>query len=193
MSLTELLLEQRLDSAMKEKRARYAEFTKERANWSSANRRFEVALSKGLHLHWLSKSRDELENAVASLFDDLHYEAVEVGGSGNAGIDLILKKENRTTIVQCKAWSGQCGPAVIREAFGAMHAMQADDAIVVCPRGFTQAATEFAKDKPIRLLSVDELSMATYAFEQYLPHWLSNPLDVDKLRREMKKRYPRTS
>lgn len=187
MTVDEWLLERVQSKLQKEKRVRYEAFSKARSNWSIMNQEFEKALSRGLHLNWLSKTGSELEYAVAGLFEDLDYQVEINGGPGDRGVDLFLRKDGQLTVVQCKAFGKPCGPAPVREVFGAMHAFHADSAMVVCPRGFTGAAEEFAKGKPIQLLSVDDLAQAYYRFDNYLPHWLSNPLDTKELIRNINK------
>lgn len=193
-TLAESILESKLNDELRGKRDRYHQYLSSMAKWRSINRDFERALSRGVHAYWLSKTGVELEEAVADLFSDLGFEVQTTPASGDQGIDLILKKDGSTSVVQCKALGKPCGPAIVRETFGAMHAFKADEAMVICPRGFTQASIEFAKDKPIQLLTVDELATALYAFESYTPHWVASVRTVDDLNREVRRRYlPRHS
>jgi len=186
-TIDEWLLDRFQTALQKDKRVRYEAFSKARSNWSIVNQKFEKALSRALHVSWLSKTGSELEYAVAGLLEDLDYEVETHGGPGDRGVDLMLRKDGQLTVVQCKALGKPCGPAPVREVFGAMHAFKADAAMVICPRGFTAAAEEFAKGKPIQLLSVDDLAQAYYRFDNYFPHWLSNPLDTKELIRNINK------
>lgn len=86
--------------------------------------------------------------------------SVEVTGQGGAdgGIDLILKWQGGTAIVQCKHWRDQqVGVTLIRELFGVMTHMGAQRGILVTCGTFTPDAYAFAKGKPIELVNGNEL------------------------------------
>ena len=79
--------------------------------------------------------------------------------SGDQGIDLILTKDGKTTIVQCKGKRGSSGPAVVRELYGSFAAYDgAHCAILACNGGFTQGVEDFARGKPIILISAIEIA-----------------------------------
>ena len=61
-------------------------------------------------------------------------------------------------LVQCKQWKAQkVGVSVVREMFGVLTASNADKVIVICSGKFTQQAIDFASDKPIELITGNEL------------------------------------
>ena len=71
----------------------------------------------------------------------------------DGGVDLVLRKAGRTSLVQCKQWKVfAVGAPVIREMFGLMTAEHADEAIVVTSGKFTAEAESFAQGKPIQLV-----------------------------------------
>lgn len=106
---------------------------------------------------WASLSGAEFERALGNLLQGLGYGVVQTGGTGDEGIDLLVRRGNRTTVVQCKRYKSPAGPAVARELYGAMVAYGADHALLACTGGFTQGATDFARNKPITLWSLDDL------------------------------------
>ena len=76
-----------------------------------------------------------------------------LGQGADGGVDLVLRKAGRVSLVQCKQWKVfSVGAPVIREMFGIMTAERADEAIIVTSGGFTSEAERFAQGKPIRLL-----------------------------------------
>jgi len=76
----------------------------------------------------------------------------------DGGVDLVLYKVGRISLVQCKRWKTySVGAPVIREIFGVMTAEQAHEAIVVTSGRFTRDAQEFAAGKPIRLVDGPQL------------------------------------
>jgi restriction system protein len=76
----------------------------------------------------------------------------------DGGVDLILQKDGRKSLVQCKQWkSSQVGRPVLQQMYGIMTAEGADEAIVVTSGRFTNEAREFANGKPIQLLDGPDL------------------------------------
>jgi restriction system protein len=104
-------------------------------------------------LHWRN-----FEELVAEAYRRQGYRVTEGGFGADGGIDLELRKGDELTIVQCKQWKVQkVGVNVVREMFGVLTASNADKVIVICSGKFTQQAIDFASDKPIELLSGNEL------------------------------------
>jgi restriction system protein len=76
-----------------------------------------------------------------------------LAGGADGGIDLILRKDGQTSLVQCKRWKTQSvGAPVIREMFGLLAHHRADRVIVVTSGQFTREALAFADGKPIDLI-----------------------------------------
>lgn len=101
----------------------------------------------------------DFEILVGEAFRRKGYTVVEnmVGGA-DGGIDLLLKKDNATHIVQCKQWrKSKIGVAVVREMFGVLKASSADSVFVVGSGYFTKEAIAFAADLPITLIDGKEL------------------------------------
>ena len=104
-------------------------------------------------LHWRN-----FEELVAEAYRRQGYRVTEGGFGADGGIDLELRKGDERVIVQCKQWKAQkVGVSVVREMFGVLTASNADKVIVICSGKFTQQAIDFASDKPIELLSGNEL------------------------------------
>lgn len=119
---------------------------------------------------WLLDTRTGLES-LASLgwpdFERLVGEAfrregyaVEESGLGGAdgGIDLVLRRDGRRTLVQCKQWRRHKVPVnVVREMYGLLAHHGADAVCIAALGGFTPDAGRFAQGKPIRLIDGAEL------------------------------------
>lgn len=126
---------------------------------------------------WLGRSRRRLVDTQTSLeslrntpwkqFEYLVAEAYRrqgyhvdysLGQGADGGVDLTLRRDGRTSLVQCKQWKVfSVGAPVIREMFGLLTAEQADEAIIVTSGNFTREAQEFADGKPIRLVDGPQL------------------------------------
>jgi len=96
----------------------------------------------------------DFERLVAEAYARLGYRVEETGQSGaDGGIDLILRRDGRTTLVQCKRWRTQSvGVAIVREQFGLLMHHGADATIVVTTGDFTPEARAFAAGKPMELV-----------------------------------------
>jgi hypothetical protein len=98
----------------------------------------------------------ELE--VAKILMNKNYIVKHTGSSyGDKGIDLILKIENKTIIIQCKAFKNYISAGYIRELYGTLIHEKADEAWLIATSGFYSGAKAFAYDKPIRLLTIRDL------------------------------------
>lgn len=97
----------------------------------------------------------QFERLVAEWFHRQGYQVSETGGGGpDGGIDLTLRKDGRTEIVQCKQWrSRQVPVATVREMWGLMQHHGANAVWIVCIGDFTPDASAFAAGKPIRLVT----------------------------------------
>lgn len=81
------------------------------------------------------------------------------GNGPDGGVDLILKKDGNSLLVQCKQWKAwKVGVKVVRELYGVMMDGKADGAIVVTSGIFTQEARAFEEGKPIDLVERQQLA-----------------------------------
>lgn len=96
----------------------------------------------------------DFEFLVAEAYRRQGYDVdFSVGKGADGGVDLVLRKAERTSLVQCKQWKVfSVGAPVIREMFGLMTAEHADEAIIVTSGKFTAEAESFAQGKPIQLV-----------------------------------------
>ncbi len=97
----------------------------------------------------------EFEMLVGESFRRRGYAVEETGlGGKDGGIDLIVRKEGRTELVQCKQWKNrQVTVATVREMWGLKAHHHADAVHIVCIGHFTPDATAFASGKPIHLIT----------------------------------------
>jgi restriction system protein len=97
---------------------------------------------------------------VGAAFSHLGYAVQETGGGGaDGGMDLILVKNKKTILVQCKHWkSTAVGVPVVREMYGLMVSEEMDIVMVVTSGSFTKDARFFAIGKPIVLVDGPRLA-----------------------------------
>ena len=101
----------------------------------------------------------EFELLVGEAFRRQGFRVEEHGGSApDGGIDLVLYKDGKKAVVQCKRWKTySINVSLVRELYGVMTAEGADACIFVTSGSYTVDALDFARDKPIRLIDGDEL------------------------------------
>ena len=107
----------------------------------------------------LALSPNEFETITAAAFEARGWRVEIIGREGRAdgGLDLLLFRKGRRFVVQCKRYAGKVGAPVVREVIGVMMHHRAQGAFVVGLSGFTRAAQEWAKGKPLRLIDGQQL------------------------------------
>lgn len=103
----------------------------------------------------LKLSWQQFEEMTSEYFLLQGFKSRVVGGGGSdGGIDVIIEKNGRSYIVQCKHWkTKKVGVQIVREMYGLVHANNASGAKIVSTLGYSKQAYEFAKGKPIELIT----------------------------------------
>lgn len=117
----------------------------------------ELYPQKRVSAYWFSLSGYEFEKSLAEVFLANGYNANITQKSSDGGVDIILSKNNSKIYVQCKAFKGKAGVAIIRELYGVMQSHKINYGIVACLGGFTKGASDFAFGKNIRLIDVNDI------------------------------------
>lgn len=101
----------------------------------------------------------QFELLVGEAFRRQGYAVEETGlGGADGGIDLVLRRDGRRTLVQCKQWRRQqIGVSVVREMAGLLAHHQAHAVKIVCIGSFTKDAERFTHGKPIELMGGAQL------------------------------------
>ncbi len=101
----------------------------------------------------------QFEQLAGEAFRRQGYAIEETGlGGADGGIDLILRQNGQTTLVQCKQWQNrQVGVKVVREMYGLLVHHQAAAVKIVALGDYTPDARRFAQGKPIELIHGGEL------------------------------------
>ena len=102
-----------------------------------------------------SLSWRQFELLVGEAFRRQGYAVQETGlGGADGGIDLLLRKEGKLTLVQCKRWKTQrVDVKVVREMFGLLAHHQASAVKIIAVGAYTADAQRFAAGKPIELIT----------------------------------------
>ncbi len=100
-----------------------------------------------------SLTPEGFEEFVAELFEALGYEVRRVGGSGDEGADLSVRKETLIGVVQCKYHTrGVVGSPELQKFLGTVHHTHSHKGFFVTTRTFTLAAEKFVATHPIELI-----------------------------------------
>lgn len=128
-------------------------------SWANAQRRRNLhdtrtGLDSLADISWR-----EFEMLVGESYRRQGYQVVENGlGGKDGGIDLILSRDGRRELVQCKQWKRrQVNASTVREMWGLVDHHRADAVHIVSAGGFTADAARFARGKPIYLVTGSEL------------------------------------
>ncbi len=97
---------------------------------------------------------ESFEEFVAELFEALGYEVEQVGGSGDEGADLRLRRaDGSLAVVQCKYHKkGVVGSPVLQKFLGTIHHTLSHKGYFVTTSTFSLAAEKFAAEHPIELV-----------------------------------------
>jgi restriction system protein len=126
------------------------------------------------HMSWR-----QFEQLAGEAFRRQEYAVEETGlGGADGGIDLILRKGGKTTLVQCKQWQNwQVDVKVVREMYGLLMHHKAAAVKIVALGDYTSDARRFAQGKPIELIHGGEL-IATVRSLQKAKVRATSPMDT---------------
>ena len=111
-------------------------------------RRAELKLSQ-----LASLTPEGFEEFVGEVFEALGFEVEHVGGTGDEGVDLKVRRGGLLGVVQCKYFSrGVVGSPELQKFLGTIHHTRSHKGFFVTTRTFTLAADKFAADHPIELI-----------------------------------------
>jgi hypothetical protein len=97
-------------------------------------------------------SPTEFEEMVAEVYRAQGHHVQVVGGTGDHGIDLIVRSHRgENWLVQCKRYRGKIGEPVVRDFYGALKASDADGGAIITTGTISDAARLWAEGKPIKL------------------------------------------
>jgi len=110
-----------------------------------------------LKLYWKSSKGVGFEKKLEKLYAKLGYTVTRTQASVDEGVDLIIEKNGKKAVVQCKGHHKPVGVGPVRELYGTMMHFESDYCILAATNGFTKGVVEFARGKPIELVSSEEL------------------------------------
>ena len=107
---------------------------------------------------WWTLDGWEFEEEAAEILRLNGYQATVTKKTGDGGIDIILKKNGRKIIAQCKHYSSAVGPEVPRALWGVREDFKADGVMLIASSGITQTSKDFISNKPtFEVLDLEDL------------------------------------
>jgi HJR/Mrr/RecB family endonuclease len=129
--------------------------------WMAAKEREQAAKEREQRrqqeTYWRALSGMAFESELAHLFRGLGYKVSQTPRTGDGGVDLILHKDGKVTVVQCKAHNKKIPIGTARELIASMQDFQAHDAIIACLEGATKPVQDYIATKPIRVINVCDI------------------------------------
>jgi len=100
----------------------------------------------------------KFERDVYDLMRSLNYDVQHIASSknGDKGVDVYATKKNKTEyehwIIQCKCWSNNVGPNIVRELIGTLSDYPEAKGMIVTTSKFSSGAKEKAQEVGIELI-----------------------------------------
>lgn len=126
-----------------------------------------------------SLSWREFELLVGEFYRRKGYMVEERGGpEPDGGVDVVLRKEGETVLVQCKHWKdSKVGVRPVRELRGVITHLGATRGILIASGQYTDEARRFAESNGIDLVNGDALAAMIAAVQGEKP--IQNPIPVE--------------
>ncbi len=138
----------RVEAEVAELRAQVRDGAERADRLRQQGKRAELKLSQ-----LASLTPEGFEEFVGEVFEALGYEVEHVGGTGDNGVDLKVRRGGLLGIVQCKYFSkGVVGSPELQKFLGTIHHTRSHKGFFVTTRTFTLAADKFASEHPIELI-----------------------------------------
>lgn len=119
---------------------------------------------------WWTLDGWQFEHEVARVFRLNGFKATVTKGSGDGGVDIILKKDGYKAIVQCKHHQYPLSPEPVRALWGIKDDWGADEVIMVASSGLTSSSAEFVRNKPnYKVLNLDDIIRMSQSEEPQQP------------------------
>lgn len=108
----------------------------------------------------------EFERYMARVYQALGYNVTILGGSGDQGVDLLLRKGRVLVAVQCKNHQRPVGNKPVQEVYAGQRHYGANQAWVVAPAGFTKGAFALSRTTGVRLFDYGSIEKLLRQVEQ---------------------------
>lgn len=116
------------------------------------------------------KSGLDFEVYVQAIFEDREIPVFETPTSNDYGADLVLYRNGKVAVIQCKYHSAPIGIHAVQEVVGAIKHYQADAGIVISNQPFTRQAVTLAQSNHVLLIDGQRLQAIADEVSDELPY-----------------------
>ena len=96
---------------------------------------------------WWNLTGWDFEEEVAKVFRKHGYKAKVTKKTGDNGVDIIMYKNKKKIIVQCKHYRDNATPESVRALWGVKDSFKADEVYLVASSGVSKQSLNFIKSK----------------------------------------------
>ena len=133
-------------------RFRNAEQIYRKQLWESESR-----LARRREQFWRSLDGISFERELGRLFARMGYAVSATPRTGDGGVDLVLERGGKRTVVQCKAHVSKVGISTARELIASMIDFRAHSGIIAAKSGVTKPVLEYIRGKNIEIYDLREI------------------------------------
>lgn len=112
----------------------------------------------------------DFECYVQAIFEDREIPVFETPTTNDFGADLVLYRNGKVAVIQCKYHSAPIGIHAVQEVVGAIKHYQADAGIVVSNQPFTRQAVALAQSNHVLLIDGARLQEIAEGVSEELPY-----------------------
>ena len=116
------------------------------------------------------KSGLDFEVYVQAIFEDREIPVFETPTSNDYGADLVLYRNGKVAVIQCKYHSAPIGIHAVQEVVGAIKHYKADAGIVISNQPFTRQAVTLAQSNHVLLIDGQRLQAIADEVSDELPY-----------------------
>lgn len=122
----------------------------------------------------------KFEAFIVDIFNRLGWQAQGTRKVADEGIDGVLKDpQGDTWLIQCKRYSKDIGPSIVRDFIGTLASNKVDKGIIITTSGFTSGAcsASIKSEKYIKLVDKEvliKLVNLAYPLDMSDPNMLNN-------------------
>lgn len=116
------------------------------------------------------KSGLDFEVYVQAIFEDREIPVFETPTTNDFGADLVLYRNGKVAVIQCKYHSAPIGIHAVQEVVGAIKHYQADAGIVISNQPFTRQAVALAQSNHVLLIDGQRLQEIADGVSDEIPY-----------------------
>lgn len=118
---------------------------------------YEAWVRRQAIIFWKSLSGIAFERELGRLFQKADFKVYRTPRTADGGVDLILERSGRRTVVQCKARASKVGISTARELVASMIDFKAEAGIIAVTSGVTKPVLDYIAGKNIEIYDLGRI------------------------------------